>query len=76
MPEVYLTARTNGNWLTAGGVTHLFELENAHFEPEGRVALAVARQGSHRSGRACINASGSSANSFAIQIGPRSYSIE
>ncbi len=26
----------------------------------GRVALAVARQGSHRSGRACINASGSS----------------
>jgi len=22
VPEVYLTARTNGNWLTAGGVTH------------------------------------------------------
>ena len=32
----------------------------------GRVALAVARQGSHRPGRAHISASGSSADGFAI----------
>jgi hypothetical protein len=32
----------------------------------GWVALAVTRQGSHGPGRACINASGSSADSFAI----------
>ena len=36
----------------------------------GRVALAVTRQGSHRSGRARIRASGSSTNSFAIQVVP------
>jgi hypothetical protein len=34
------------------------------------VALGVTTQGSHRSGRAYINASGSSACSFAIQVVP------
>ncbi len=34
------------------------------------MALAVTRQGSHRSGRARIRASGSSTNSFAIQVVP------
>jgi len=58
------------------GPTRLRSLAERPKVPDGRVALAVARQGSHRSGRACINASGSSANSFAIRIGPRSYSIE
>src|SRR5215468_1050736 len=32
----------------------------------GWVALAVTRQGSHGPGRACINASGSSADRFAL----------
>ena len=36
----------------------------------GRVALAVTHQGSHRPGRARIRASGSSTNSFAIQLVP------
>ena len=40
------------------------------FEASGRVALAVARQGSHRSGRARIRASGSSTNSFTIHVVP------
>src|SRR6516164_10259792 len=35
----------------------------------GWVALVVARQGSHGPGRACINASGSSADSLAIPQG-------
>ena len=39
---------------------------------EGRVALAVTRQGSHRSGRAHISASGSSTDRFTIRDGPRS----
>ena len=34
------------------------------------MALGVATQGSHGSGRAYINASGSSTNSFAIQVVP------
>ena len=36
----------------------------------GWVALAVTRQGSHGPGRACINASGSSADSLAVPEGP------
>ena len=43
---------------------------------QGRVALSVTTQGSHRSGRAHISASGSSADRFAIQDGPRGYPIE
>ena len=39
-------------------------------------ALAVARQGSHRSGRARIRASGSSNRQIRHPRGPRSYSIE
>jgi hypothetical protein len=40
----------------------------------GWVALAVTRQGSHGPGRACINASGSSADSFATPARvPRDY---
>jgi hypothetical protein len=42
----------------------------------GRVALAVTHQGSHRSGRAHISASGSSISRFAILVGPRSYPAE
>ena len=42
----------------------------------GRVALAVTRQGSHRPGRACINASGSSADRFALPKGPHDYPSE
>ena len=39
------------------------------FDAEGWVVLAVTRQGSHGPGRACINASGSSADSFAVPQG-------
>src|SRR6516162_9894362 len=42
----------------------------------GRVALAITRQGSHRSVRARIRAYGSSTSRFAARKGPRSYSIE
>jgi len=42
----------------------------------GRVALAFARQGSHRPGRAHISASGSSAGRFDIRNGPRGYPIK
>jgi len=42
----------------------------------GRVALAITRQGSHRSVRAHIRAYGSSTSRFAARKGPRSYSIE
>ena len=45
-------------------------------DTSGWVALAVARQGSHRPGRAHICASGSSADRFAIRNGPRGYPIE
>jgi hypothetical protein len=43
---------------------------------DGRVALAITRQGSHRSVRAHIRAYGSSTSRFAARKGPRSYSIE
>ena len=47
-------------WL-AGWITGAYIPENSrNAGPFGRVALAVARQGSHRSGRARIRASGSS----------------
>ena len=42
----------------------------------GRVALAITRQGSHRSVRARIRAYGSSTSRFATRKGPRRYSIE
>ena len=42
----------------------------------GRVALGITPQSSHRSGRACINASGSSTDRFAIRNSPRGYPIE
>jgi len=41
-----------------------------------RVALAITRQGSHRSVRARIRAYGSSTSRVAARKGPRSYSIE
>ena len=45
------------------------DVETGNAIPWGWVALAVARQGSHGPGRACINASGSSADRFAILQG-------
>ena len=46
------------------------------FETSGQVALGVTTQGSHRSGRAHISASGSSTDRFAIHTGPRGYPSE
>src|SRR3954453_16889100 len=42
----------------------------------GRVALAVARQGSHRPGGGHFSPSGSSTNGFASRYGPRGYPIK
>ena len=44
--------------------------EASRLRASGWVALAVTRQGSHGPGRACMNASGSSADSLAIPQGP------
>jgi hypothetical protein len=44
-------------------------LQTELLRASGWVALAVTRQGSHGAGRACINASGSSAGSLAVPQG-------
>ena len=49
---------------------------NFGLRAHGRVALAITRQGSHRSVRAHIRAYGSSTSRFAARKGSRSYSIQ
>ena len=44
----------------------VLRIEPSSFDHPGWVALVVTHQGSHGPGRACINASGSSTDSFAV----------
>ncbi len=64
------TPRRLTRWLKLHEVGFTSALSQNLFVLEGRVALAVTRQGSHRSGRARIRASGSSTNSFTIHVVP------